>query len=136
MMAGVREEQKGGVTSLGRRPSTRKPVRVFTYSIAAGSPLSALRRSCGRGEGSYDCGPVGCGNRGPRLVEPEKKFGSFVKPVHFYRLVLKSVYFSIFCKNWSNFIIKLIHFYYKVDQFYNKNRPILQRIQKVDRFQN
>lgn len=35
------EEKRVGVTSLGRRPSTRKPVRGFTYSIAGGAlPLS------------------------------------------------------------------------------------------------
>jgi hypothetical protein len=34
------------------------------------------------------------------------------------------------------FFAKSVHFVMKVDRFCNKSGPILQRIQKVDRFQN
>ena len=37
---GGRRGGGGSITSLGRRPSTRKPVRGFTYSIAGFFPLS------------------------------------------------------------------------------------------------
>lgn len=40
-VAAGREKGKVGVTSLGRRPSTRKPVRGFTYSIAGFAALSS-----------------------------------------------------------------------------------------------
>lgn len=44
-----REKGKVSVTSLGRRPSTRKPVRGFTYSIAGFAALSSCSGGRGRG---------------------------------------------------------------------------------------